>query len=44
MSNTDLADFATQLQQDLLSEASIVGEERMIRDVSDLRRLVCVSS
>jgi hypothetical protein len=33
MSDADIADFATQLQQDLLSEASIVGEERMIRDV-----------
>lgn len=33
MSDPDIADFATQLQQDLLSEASIVGEERMIRDV-----------
>jgi AIPR protein len=33
MSDSDLADFATQLQQDLLSEASIIGEERMIRDV-----------
>jgi hypothetical protein len=33
MSNADLADFATQLQQDLLTEASVVGEERMIRDV-----------
>jgi hypothetical protein len=33
MSASDLVDFATQLQQDLLSEASVVGEERMIRDV-----------
>lgn len=33
MSDPDIVDFATQLQQDLLSEASIVGEERMIRDV-----------
>jgi len=33
MSDPDIAEFATQLQQDLLSEASIAGEERMIRDV-----------
>jgi hypothetical protein len=33
VSDPNIADFATQLQQDLLSEASIVGEERMIRDV-----------
>src|ERR1022692_3913752 len=33
MSDKELADFAVQLQQDLLSEASVAGEERMIRDV-----------
>jgi hypothetical protein len=33
MSDLGIADFATQLQQDLLSEASVPGEERMIRDV-----------
>jgi AIPR protein len=33
MSDSDLTDFATQLQQDLLNEASVAGEERMIRDV-----------
>src|ERR1017187_236314 len=33
MSDIETEDFAVQLQQDLLSEASVVGEERMIRDV-----------
>lgn len=33
MSDPGIADFATQLQQDLLSDASVPGEERMIRDV-----------
>ena len=33
MTDVGLADFATQFQQDLLSDASLVGEERMIRDV-----------
>lgn len=33
MSDTDLAAFAEQLQQELLSEASLAGEERMVRDV-----------
>jgi hypothetical protein len=33
MSDIETEDFAVQLQQDLLSEASVAGEERMIRDV-----------
>ncbi|MGH3832413.1 MAG: AIPR family protein [Pseudonocardiaceae bacterium] len=33
MTDTDLELFAQQLQQELLSEASVTGEERTIRDV-----------
>lgn len=33
MSDLSIEGFAEQLQQDLLSEASVAGEERMIRDV-----------
>ncbi|MGC5322412.1 AIPR family protein [Micromonospora arida] len=43
MSEPGLDEFAEQLQQDLISEASLVGEERMIRDVFVARMVADLS-